>query len=603
MPTLSIVIVTFHVKPFISLCLDSIRQSDYDDYEIIAVDNASKDGSADWIAEHHPEVRLLRQSDNLGFSKACNIGAGVAQGEYILFLNPDVILEQHYLSMILTFMDANDHVGAVGGAMYDGSLELLPESKRRFPTLLNSLGRLTKVDKLFKGSSLDYYDRREGEAPMTIDVLSGANMCFRRDAFDRVGGFDEDYFMYGEDIDICLQIKKAGYSCSYIPDARLIHFKGESTSKRRYGYFKHFYRSLGLYAQKNRNAPRLALALTKFLGAAHYLTVRLLRPLLVFIGLAVLLLLTGGLWSYFYHDSWTYVALSDAYPLLVLFPALITFCLYVSGYFVVTNGDRRLVGLSGYAIGAVVCVLVYALLPESMRYSRPALLIFLAIGFLLVRLLTSAKRDSSRASVLASDITDDEMTFLNRIYSGGLDASAAKENTLVVESRSLDMDALMSHSQSQHRALHFWDRSRSYIYFSQSGTAKGELYDKYKSYNLTNPFLRHQKRIFDLGITFLSTPIVLIGAVLLFRLSGLQRWLDLLMGRLHVVGYCHDEQDDLPQLLEGVLTPRSYYATDILDGEVNHIYAQRYHVGIDALVLSMRILSFYKKLFASIHTD
>lgn len=251
---ISVVIVSYNVKYYLAQCVLSVERSLLAaGAEIIVVDNASADGSADYIESQFPKVRLIRNKENLGFARANNLAAGEAKGEYLLFLNPDTIVSEHTLGECVAFMDSNPKAGAIGVRMCNSDGSFAPESRRSLPTLSVSFCKMTGLCRLFPKSKnlgryyLGYLDKREINR---IEVVSGAYMMVRKDVFHSIGGFDQAFFMYGEDIDISYRILQTGYQNWYLP-ALIIHYKGESTVKTSYRYVKTFYDAMLIFYNKH----------------------------------------------------------------------------------------------------------------------------------------------------------------------------------------------------------------------------------------------------------------------------------------------------------------------------------------------------------------
>lgn len=222
--------------------------------EIFVVDNASTDGSQHYLPARFPQVKFSWCEQNLGFGKASNSVLKEATGEYVLFLNPDTIIAEDSLSNCYAFFSSNPTCAALGVQMFDGNGRFLRESKRAVPTPLNSFFKMLGFTKLFPSSNFfsGYY---AGGLPQKqsnpVDVLAGAYMMLSRKAIEFSGGFDEDYFMYGEDVDLCYRLKKAGLGVYYYSDTSIIHFKGESTQRLSKKYIKHFYGAMWLFVKKH----------------------------------------------------------------------------------------------------------------------------------------------------------------------------------------------------------------------------------------------------------------------------------------------------------------------------------------------------------------
>lgn len=223
------------------------------DSEIIVVDNASGDDSMSYLPSRFPDVRFIANAQNTGFAKANNLAISLSKGEYILLLNPDTVLGEEVLDDAIAFMDKTPDAGALGVKMLDGQGNFLPESKRGFPSPWTSFCKVTGLSymlpksKIFGRYHVKYLSENETHR---IEVLSGAFMLLRRTAIEKSGLLDEDFFMYGEDIDLSYRITKSGYYNYYLP-LRIIHYKGESTKKGSLKYVRIFYDAMHIFVQKH----------------------------------------------------------------------------------------------------------------------------------------------------------------------------------------------------------------------------------------------------------------------------------------------------------------------------------------------------------------
>ncbi|EPR72041.1 dTDP-Rha:A-D-GlcNAc-diphosphoryl polyprenol, A-3-L-rhamnosyl transferase WbbL [Winogradskyella psychrotolerans RS-3] len=214
------------------------------DAEIIVIDNNSPDDSCDMVKELFPSVKLIENKDNSGFSKGNNIGVAQAKGEYLCILNPDTVVAEDTFSKLLNFTELKDNLGIVGCQLIDGKGKFLPESKRNIPTPKVSLRKVL-------GNTNDYYANHVSiEETAKVDILVGAFMWLKKDVYEAVGGFDEAYFMYGEDIDLSYKVIKAGYDNFYFGETTVVHFKGESTLKDS-KYAKRFYGAMQIFYKKH----------------------------------------------------------------------------------------------------------------------------------------------------------------------------------------------------------------------------------------------------------------------------------------------------------------------------------------------------------------
>ncbi|MEJ7625500.1 MAG: glycosyltransferase family 2 protein [Ferruginibacter sp.] len=252
---ISIIIVNFNVKYFLEQCLFSVVKACRNlEAEILVADNASTDGSRQYLESKFPSVHFIWNSENMGFGKANNAALKKANGKYILFLNPDTIIAEDTLEMCLAFADGKKDFGGLGIHMIDGSGVFLKESKRSFPSTPATFFKMTGIHYLFPRSQFfsSYYaahlPEKENNA---VDVLAGAFMMIEKKILEITGGFDEDFFMYGEDIDLSFRIKKYGFQNYYYAGSTIIHFKGESTQRRSAEYIYHFYKAMKLFVKKH----------------------------------------------------------------------------------------------------------------------------------------------------------------------------------------------------------------------------------------------------------------------------------------------------------------------------------------------------------------
>jgi GT2 family glycosyltransferase len=214
------------------------------DGEIIVIDNNSEDDSCEMVKQRFPDITLIQNKENVGFSKANNQAVAVAKGEYLCILNPDTAVEESTFKRCFDYAETIDNMGALGVHLMDGTGNFLPESKRNIPTPKVSLLKLMGFAKKYYASHISEKDKG------SIDVLAGAFMFMKRTVYNEVGGFDEDYFMYGEDIDLSYKILKAGYQNQYLGSVYTLHYKGESTFKDRV-YFDRFYGAMRIFYKKH----------------------------------------------------------------------------------------------------------------------------------------------------------------------------------------------------------------------------------------------------------------------------------------------------------------------------------------------------------------
>lgn len=269
---LSIIIVNYNVTDLLRACLHSIQKYVQQlDYEVIVIDNASPDESWKILMTEFPQVKFLAETKNEGFAIANNKAVKTAKGEYILLLNPDTEIEGFYMKEILDFADSKNDFGCLGVRMHNAKGEFLPESKRSVPDILNSFEKL--FTKFSKNESKSYYRNDVDEFDIAeVEVITGAFFLCKKANYEKVGGLDETYFMYGEDIDLCYSLLRKGYRNWYYGKCAILHHKGESTVKDE-RYLKHFYGAMQIFVDKyyRKQKPLQYQMLTAGLKLKHYL--------------------------------------------------------------------------------------------------------------------------------------------------------------------------------------------------------------------------------------------------------------------------------------------------------------------------------------------
>ncbi len=242
---LSVIIVNYNVSYFLEQCLLSVYAAcENISHEIIVVDNDSSDKSCSMLKGFFPSVELIENDKNIGFAKANNLGVQEAKGDFVLILNPDTVIAEDTLEQILLFAEQQENLGAIGVQFIDGTGNFLPECKRNIPTIEIASRKLM-------GDSKKYYASQiKKEEVSKVEVLTGAFMLLKHDIYNMVGGFDEDYFMFGEDIDLSYKLLNKGLQNYYYGASTIIHYKGESTIKDKF-YLKNFYGAMEIFYEKH----------------------------------------------------------------------------------------------------------------------------------------------------------------------------------------------------------------------------------------------------------------------------------------------------------------------------------------------------------------
>ncbi len=254
-PTLSVVIVSYDCLALLQKCLASIRTGARSmTYEVIVVDNASGDGTREWISRSSPETRFFANSTNLGFAKGCNLGIRESRGDYVLLLNPDTLVAGGTFLSTWEYMQSSPRLAACGCKILrpDGSMDL--SCKRNFPSPWDALCRMLGLSKFFPQSTLfARYDARQLDenCRQEVPLIDGCYMMIRREAVDDIGLFDERFFMYAEEMDWCRRAHLRGWSIGYDPSGTIVHVKGEITRRSPFRMLYHFHRSMALYCRKH----------------------------------------------------------------------------------------------------------------------------------------------------------------------------------------------------------------------------------------------------------------------------------------------------------------------------------------------------------------
>lgn len=412
---LSVIIVNYNVKYFLEQCLLSVQKAMQGmEAEVWVIDNASTDGSKAYLEPRFPAVKFCWNTENIGFGRACNQGLAQSTGKYILFLNPDTIVPEDCFTACINFFNQTPDAGAVGIRMLDGSGRFLPESKRSFPSPLVSFYKLSGLAFLFPTSKtfgryhLSYLNEHQNHS---VDVLAGAFMMIKKEVLDKTGGFDESFFMYGEDVDLSYRIQQTGCKNYYFSERSILHFKGESTKKTSVNYVRMFYDAMSRFVKKHYSSSSAGLFAT-FINAAIWARafLSLLKRFVQRVGLPLL----DALFIFFGYllakSVWTgYIRPDIAYQTKLLWLSFIVFSLLfllVSYYTGLYEQRFRYKNLWQSSLVSIVIILaVYSLLPEEYRYSRGLVLLGAFVSYLLLYIW---RRILLQADMLEKAIDEDE---------------------------------------------------------------------------------------------------------------------------------------------------------------------------------------------------
>lgn len=627
---LSVIIVNYNVRYFLEQCLHAaLKASRGISTEIFVVDNDSVDGSCQMVSEKFPEVTLIANTENLGFSKANNQAIRLAAGDYILLLNPDTVVEEDSFQKIIRFMDEHPEAGGLGVKMIDGKGRFLPESKRGLPTPAVAFWKIFGISRLFPRSKRFgryHLGHLDPDHIHEIEILAGAFMLLRRTALDKVGLLDEDYFMYGEDIDLSYRITQGGYKNYYFPETTIIHYKGESTKKGSINYVRVFYNAMIIFARKhfskgNARLYTLLINLAIYFRALLTLAGQFLKAaflpimdaLLIFAGFAAILPVweTYKFQRGYYPPEYLHVAV-PAYVLIWVF------CIWFAGGYRKNIEFKRI--FKGLLWGTLVILVFYSLISETLRYSRAMLLLGSAWSFLILpayRLLLSKMglagvdlelATLKRVALVADETESERITGLisdsgQKIEIVGHvlpESSGHKPSFLgnisqlpeIIRINKIDELIFSSSDLSSQEiirtmlALSGLDvdykiappESISIIGSNSIATA-GDLY-VVEINSIAKESNRQNKRAFDLITALLLLVASPVLAWFVVR-KGLffKRIFEVLFNRKSWVGYCAATTNHLPPLKQGVLSPASLFPENLPEKkreELNMIYAKNY---------------------------
>ena len=618
---LSVIIVNYNVEHFLNQCLDSVKRASKNvNVEVIIVDNNSVDGSLKMLEASYPEFTLIANKDNAGFSKANNQAIRIAKGEYVLLLNPDTVVSEDTFEKVVAFMNEHPTAGGLGVHMIDGRGHFLPESKRGLPTPAVAFYKIFGLSKIFPKSKRfgQYHLGHISETETAkIDVLSGAFMLMRKSALDKVGLLDEDYFMYGEDIDLSYRIQLGGYDNYYFHDTSIIHYKGESTKKSSVNYVFIFYKAMVIFAEKHfsgKNAwllsflINLAIYLRAFMAVCARLIQRISLPFVDFLYIA-----TG---AYFLTNYWKMAN--------ILFPEeLIRYSIPI--YSIVWISSALINGaydapvklfrfVKSTLIGTAVILIAYAILPKEYQFSR--LFIFAGAGCALsyhilsrvflhlfiggkYRLYSKRKRPFSvisnteefdRIKTLLTQ-TQTGLGTIEQCVPGKEENSLAGE--LIFSAKDLSYKTIIEHMKflkSDEQDFKIAPANSLILIGSNSIDTAGDVYILNINALNSNENKR-KKRLFDVCF---SLGFVISFPISLFFFKNKRQFasnvLSILLGKSSFIGYTDTEMKTdvrLPKTKIGILSPSEAIddSTQIIREKLNLLYARDYSMRKDFSIL------------------
>ena len=570
--------------------------------QIIVIDNNSTDGSQQYLKDQFADkILLINNQENIGFGAACNIGLQKVNTKYTLFLNPDTKVDSKVLREVMAFAEQNQNLGLIGVRMHDHKNRFLPESKRGLPRPSKAFYKLSGINKLFDQSdrfNAYYAPHIASEERAEVEILSGAFLFGETAVIKNVGGFDEAFFMYGEDIDLSYRLLKDGFKNYYLGDLVITHYKGRSTDQQDIKYVKRFYSAMSLFHKKHfANDYSWLLnfiVLSSIQGQIILKSLRRLLQRIAFPILDTLLFLAGAfiaqrLWgSYFFDDPNYYDG-----PAAVAHALLATACWVIvlflqSSYRFYRNTSKLIIGLL-WGLGIVL--VIYSLLNVEWRSSRALFFLYfiwnLIFGTIVRKLFgkrTSLK--NKHVGVLGSLEFTKRLDALKGLFpSVKITASSSQAELAVDELHHLfiemntlpssDLAALMVECQEESVATQLLTLEDIYLLMEQTNHIGNDtLFSSDHKFTIGFYEKKLTKRLFDLIIAIVMLPISLFT-----KQYTVTDWIDVCLAKKSVVGYAtpDDKLAELPIIKEGIC-PNSYLFNKQLNHMHNFDYALNYHI-------------------------
>ena len=633
---LSVVIVNYNVVFFLEQCLNSVFAASKNlNVQIFVVDNNSVDGSINMLKENFSSVVLIENKENVGFSKANNQAIKRANSPYVLLLNPDTVIEEDTFDKCIDFMNSNNDCGGLGIRMLDGKGNFLPESKRGFPSPSVAFYKIFGLSYLFPKSQkfgryhLGFLSEFEVNE---VDVLSGAFMLLRTETLEKVGLLDEQFFMYGEDIDLSYRIKLGGYKNYYFPETKIIHYKGESTKKSSVNYVFVFYKAMILFAKKhfsnkNANLFSFAINLAIYMRASLSLINRFVKKIATpFLNAA---LTYSAL--FFLADYWRNAAIQfPEYVFYISIPLYIfVFILFAWLIGVYDKGIRNHIIWKATIFASIFILVIYALLPKDWQFSRlfilTASLVFVLQHYLVLitqNLLKTHKIGLPSTPKKHFAIIGDQAEFIrvkkileltyptieniigvyiDKNYEEASGSNLQLKEIIQVHTineiiycakdvSAKDIIEGMTKIESQDIEFKIAQPNTSYLIGSNSIDNSGDFYALNFS-ALSKPENIRSKRLFDFFfsiILLLLSPILLV--IIKFKVKFISNLFRILSGKKSFVGYLNQSdgtKTNLPKIKPGILEPFSVSEELSIDKkeELNLLYAKEYSFIFDFEVL------------------
>lgn len=624
------------MRHFLEQCLCSVQKAIQSiSAEVWVVDNASADGSMEYLRDKFPWVNFEANAVNVGFAKANNQVLDRCSGKYILYLNPDTIVPEDCFEQCINFMEQHPEAGALGIRMLDGSGQFLPESKRAFPSPLTAFFKLTGLTALFPTSkifakySLGYLPEHQNHE---VDVLAGAFMLLRGTVAQSLKGFDDTFFMYGEDIDLSYRIIQSGYKNYYFSGSSIIHFKGESTKKGSLNYVRMFYQAMSIFVQKHYGGGKAAF-FSSFIQLAIWARAALsaLGGLLVRVGFPLIDALLIVISFYAVKSYWVNYTTNGKYFVEELVNiTLVSFSLLFLGTATMAGiYDKKyhpLKALYAAGIAIVVMLAIYSLLPETIRFSRGVILFGGLLALMLItlfrwlmlkwHLVDATEEEKLKQPLLIVGNTveyaevlgmlekvNQQKRVLGRVSDDTDMATLGKLSDIPLLIQQLNIgEIIFCEGQLSNKriidllptipaavSIRFHAYGSTSIVGSDSKDSSGDILSTEEQYHLNEPYYRRMKRMVDVSVAvfiLLSFPVqIFIGGF-----GMIKNAVAVLVGRKTWVGYGVSNLH-LPNLKPGVITTGGLRFSSALQlsqqvlETTDKQYAKNYTAGKDLLLI------------------
>ncbi len=640
---LSVIIVNYNVKYFLEQALLSVRKAAEGlAIDVFVVDNNSSDDSVDMVKARFPEVYLIANQHNPGFSVANNQAIHLSKAKYVLLLNPDTIVAEDTFQKCIDFMETHPDAGGLGVRMIDGTGAFLPESKRGFPSPWVAFCKTFGLASLFPNSKFfnRYYLGFLSPTQNTeVEVLAGAFMLMRRTTLDKVGLLDEAFFMYGEDIDLSYRIVQGGYKNYYLADTTIIHYKGESTKRGSLNYVKTFYQAMIIFAKKHFQGEKASIFVAMLQAAIYVraaLTVGsnvfrtwylpLFDALLMLFGMLVI----KDVWAVRYYHNPHYFPLSISYFNIPVYIFIWLTSVYFSGGY--DRRDHLHALVRGLVVGSLLIASVYGFLDLEYRSSRMVVLlsavwaVISTIGLRLFfhflqyknfkigqnnsknLLIVGEKEESIRIQQLLYDVqvqkniigtvAPNSVSYDKKDYLGTFEkleqlTQLYHVKELIFCGNSLSSKSIISFMDKNGNGIDYRivPEGMNSIIGSSSKNTQGELYTTEVRYEIMTSMNRRNKRVFDILVAllcfalfpflvfFIKKPFSFLKNIFLV-LSKKRTW----VGYIPTVTLC-----SLPTLLPSILSPISVFDFEVSDDatlqRLNLRYAKEYQPSQDVEIV------------------